>query len=98
MNFSQLVSVSDKIKEYIASAVYDSSGKLLKDSMQIKTSGFITIDIVQLNDRHGIKTVQRILGNDSNDIIDEINCVWKYQDGKWQMVEAKGLKFGNLLY
>lgn len=98
LNFSQFVNVSNKSKEYIANAIYDNSGKMKKADMKVKTSGYITIDIVELNDRNGIKTVQRVLGMDNNDIIDEINCVWKYQDGKWQMVEAKGLKFGNLLY
>ena len=45
-----------------------------------------------------LKTKQRVITNDGKYIIDEICIIWKYEDGKWQIKEAVGLKLGNLLY
>ena len=36
--------------------------------------------------------------NQRNDLLDEIIVIWKYENGKWCVKEAKGSKVGNLLY
>lgn len=77
---------------------FEASGKLIKQNEKAKTTGYINIELVQLSDAMGIKTTQRIILKDKLNIIDEITAIWKYQDGKWQLKEASGLKQGNLLY
>lgn len=98
LNIDKELNLSNLSEKYIQSKIYNNSGKLCAENNKITTSGFIVTEIVKLNDRGGIRTIQRIYGIDENDIIDEIQITWKYYDGKWQMVEASGLKLGNLLF
>ena len=98
LNFEQTINLINQKDDLISRGFYEKSGKLKNNDNKIKNTGFIMIDTVKLNDRCGIRTTQNILGIDENDILDEIEVVWKYNDGKWQMVEARGLKLGNLLY
>lgn len=79
-------------------SVYEESGKLIVKDERPQTTGFINIELVQLSDAMGIKTTQRIIFGDKLNIIDEITCIFKYQDGKWQLKEATSTKMGNLLY
>ena len=53
---------------------------------------------MQLNEYYGIQTVQKIVGFNNDDLLDEITSVWKYENGKWNVKEAKGSVVGNLLY
>lgn len=78
--------------------VFEQSGKLIVKDKRPQTTGFTSIELVQLSDAMGIKTKQRIIFDDKLNIIDEITCIWKYQDGKWQLKEATSIKMGNLLY
>ncbi len=78
--------------------VYEESGKLIIKDERPQTTGFTNIELVQLSDAMGIKTTQRIIFGDKLNIIDEITCIFKYQDGKWQLKEATSQKMGNLLY
>ncbi len=98
LNWNGSLDLSSQKQDYINDSLYDDSGKLLDENKKIGTTGFVSVETVQLNDREGLRTLQRIIGNNDMDILDEIEAVWKYQDGKWQMVEVKGLKVGNLLY
>lgn len=79
-------------------SVYEESGKLIVKDERPQTTGFTSIELVQLSDAMGIKTTQRIIFGDKLNIIDEITCIFKYQDGKWQLKEATSTKMGNLLY
>ena len=91
--------MSNASKSLIENGVFDNSGKyLISDNSKIKTSGFVEFEFVQLTGSMGLKTKQRIITNDIKNIIDEISIIWKYEDGKWQIKEAIGLKLGNLLY
>lgn len=78
--------------------VFEQSGKFIMKDNRPQTTGFTNIELVQLSDAMGIKTTQRIIFNDNLNVIDEITCIWKYQDGKWQLKEASSIKMGNLLY
>ncbi|MBQ9267245.1 MAG: hypothetical protein IJ217_03065 [Clostridia bacterium] len=96
LNLSKVLDLPSE--NYVEASFYNNSGKLLSDKKSISTSGFTSIEVIKLNDRNGLRTLQRIYGMNDNDILDEIGTVWKYSEGKWQMVEVKGLKLGNLLY
>lgn len=98
LNVEKIFDISQSKEEYINNFIYDTSGKLIGDSKGIGETRFCKIEIIGLNDRSGVKATQKILGINENDILDEIEIVWKYQDGKWQIVEANGIKLGNLLY
>lgn len=92
------VDLLDKKNDYIASKKVDESGKVICQNKKVSTTGFITIEIVELNGQNGIQTTQRICAFDNNEIIDELTVIWKYENDKWQMKEAKGLRVGNLIY
>lgn len=98
LNVDKAIDISENEEEYKNTSLYNASGKLLSENKNVTTTPFCSVEVVSLNDRSGIKTTQRIYGINENNIIDEITVVWKYQDGKWQIVEAKGIKLGNLLY
>lgn len=98
LNVDKAIDISENEEEYKNTSFYNASGKLLSENKNVTTTPFCSVEVVSLNDRSGIKTTQRIYGINENNIIDEITVVWKYQDGKWQIVEAKGIKLGNLLY
>ena len=91
-----LASLSDILVE---NKVFDTSGKYIdNENNKIKTTDFVEVELVQLSGSMGIKTKQRIVTVDGKNIIEEISIIWKYEDGKWQIKEAIGLKLGNLLY
>lgn len=92
------IDLSDKKNDYIASKKIDESGKVICENRKVFTTGFITIDVVELNTQNGIQTTQRICAFDNNEIIDELTVIWKYENEKWQMKEAKGVRVGNLIY
>ena len=90
--------LKDRKENYVSNGFYDESGRILKDDNKITTSGFCRIDFVQLDGYFGIQTIQRIIGFNSDDLLDEVTVIWKYEDGKWMVKEAKGNNVGNLLY
>lgn len=92
------LNVEDRKVNYVSKGYYDESGRLLKENVKISTSGFSSVEIVQLDGYFGLQTTQRILGFDEDDLLEEIVSIWKYEDGKWKLKEAKGNKIGNLLY
>ena len=99
LNINKALDLSNASKSLIENGVFDNSGKyLISDNSKIKTSGFVEFEFVQLTGSMELKTKQRIITNDIKNIIDEISIIWKYEDGKWQIKEAIGLKLGNLLY
>lgn len=85
-------------EKYINAGFFDADGRVLGENKNITVTPFVSTELIALNDRQGIKTVQRIIGFDYLDILDEIEVVWKYEDGSWNIKEAKGKKLGNLLY
>lgn len=90
--------VQDRKVNYVSKGYYDESGRLLKEDAKITTSGFSSVEIVQLDGYFGLQTTQRIIGFDQDDLLEEIISIWKYEDGKWKLKESKGNKIGNLLY
>lgn len=97
VNIEKIIDLSKQSAEYIENGLFDKSGKLIKNN-KISYSHFTNIEVVELNDRGGIRTVQQIYGLNENDVLDEVGIIWKYNDGKWQMVEANSIRLGNLLY
>ena len=99
LNINKELDIKDNSSNLIENGVFDGSGKFLNsDTAKIKTTGFIEFEFVQLSNSMGIKTKQRIITQDKKNIVDEITIIWKYEEGKWQIKEASGLKLGNLLY
>ncbi len=92
------VDLNDRKENYITNGFFDESGRLLKTESKISTTPFCRIEFVQLNEYYGIQTVQKIVGFNNDDLLDEITSVWKYENGKWNVKEAKGSVVGNLLY
>lgn len=88
--------LADKKEELIKNKKIDESGKIIYENKKIITSGFKTLEIVELNGQKGIQTTQIIYAFDRNEIVDEITAIWKYENGKWQIKEARGMKVGNL--
>lgn len=90
--------LEDYKENYISSGFFAENGKLLSDKKKITTSNFTEIELIELSKSFGIKTKQKIKGFDNLDILDEIEVLWKYENGRWIPCEANSLKHGNLLY
>lgn len=90
--------LNDRKENYMTKKLYDDAGRLLNTEQKPTITRFMNVETVQLNDRLGVKTTQKICGLDELDIIDEIEVIWKYENEKWEIKEAKGVKIGNLLY
>ncbi len=98
INFERNIEINDKRENYITGGFYDESGRVTGSKNNITTSGFVNVEFVELNDAYGLKTTQRIKGFDNLDILDQVEVIWKYENGSWNIKEAKGEKLGNLLY
>lgn len=99
LNINKELDLKNNSEKLIENGVFDKSGKYLdKSDFKIKTTNFTEVEFVQLTGSMGIQTKQRIITNDNQNIIDEISIIWKYEEGKWQIKEAKGIRLGNLLY
>jgi hypothetical protein len=98
LNKEITIDLLDRKENYILKKFYDDAGRLLVAEAKISTEPFGAIEKVELNDRFGIRVVQKIVGFDKVDIIDEVESIWKFENGKWQVKEVKGLKLGNLLF
>lgn len=98
LNVNNIIDLQNEKETYINKKIFDASGKLIEKEIKPKTTGFINVELIKLSDYTGLKTTQRIIIKDKLNIIDEITIVWKYQDGKWQIKEATGIRQGNLLY
>lgn len=98
LNVNNIIELQNEKDVYVKDKIFEESGKLIDKQVIPKTTGFVNMEVVELSDRYGIRTTQRIIVNDKMNIADEITVIWKYQDGKWQIKEAKGLRQGNLLY
>ncbi len=92
------VDLSDKKQDYLQTKKVDESGKIICENKKIMTTGFTNVELVTINEQKGIQTTQRICAFEEKEIIDELTVIWKYEDGKWQMKEAKGIKVGNLMF
>ena len=90
--------LQDRKENYVTNGFFDESGRLLKTDTKIITSNFCNVEFIQLDGYLGIQTMQRIIGFDNDDLLDELIVIWKYENGKWSVKEAKGNKVGNLLY
>ncbi len=90
--------LQDRKQNYITKLFFDDAGRLLKSDAKVTTTSFCKIEFVQLDGYYGIQTSQRIIGFDKDDLLDEITVIWKYENGKWNVKEAKGNLVGNLLY
>lgn len=99
LNVNKELDLKNASNSWVENGVFEQSGKCIaNDNLKIKTTSFIEIEFVQLTGSMGIKTKQRVVTSDNKNIIEEINLIWKYEEGKWQIKEAVGVKLGNLLY
>ena len=98
LNKELYVDLADRKTALIESKKIDESGKIISENKKVITSGFKTLEIVELNGKNGIQTTQMITAFDNTEIVDELTVIWKYEDGKWQIKEARGTKVGNLIY
>lgn len=92
------IDLNDRKENYITNGFYDESGRVLKPDAKICTSNFISMEFVELDGYYGIQTIQRLIGFNDEDILDEIAVIWKYENGKWVAKEAKGNTIGNILW
>ena len=90
--------LSSRKENYVTNCFYDESGRLLKTDAKITTTNFVSLEFVQLDGCYGIQTVQRIVGFNNEDLLDEIITIWKFENGKWSAKESKGNMIGNILY
>ena len=97
-NKEVVLDLSDRKENYVTSCFYDESGRLLKTGAKITTTNFVSLEYVQLDGCYGIQTVQRIVGFNNEDLLDEIITIWKFENGKWCAKESKGNMIGNILY
>ena len=88
--------LSDQKDEYIKLNKIDESGKVICEDKKIKTSEFTMVEIVELENQSGLQTTQIITAFDTNEIIDEIRAVFKYENGKWKLKDITSAKSGNL--
>jgi len=99
LNINKELDLKNASNSWVENGVFEQSGKcVINDNFKIKTTGFVELEFVQLTGSMGLKTKQRIITADYKNIIEEINLIWKYEEGKWQIKEAIGVKLGNLLY
>lgn len=99
LNINKEIDLSKMSEILTANGLFESSGKCIEnENNKIKTTGFIELEFVQLTGSMGLKTKQRIITADNKNIIEEFSIIWKYEEGKWQIKEAIGVKLGNLLY
>lgn len=98
LNKNEKLDLKDRKDNYITNNFYDEAGRILKSDAKINTTSFKSVEFVQLNGYYGIQTTQKILGFNNDDLLDEIITVWKFEEGKWQIKEARGNVLGNLLY
>ena len=98
IGFETNIDLKDKKENYVSSGFYNDNGKLVSDKKDIRMSSFIDVEMIELNNQYGIKTSQYLKGFDNLDILDQINIIWKYENGEWKIKEAEGEKLGNLLY
>ena len=99
LNINKELDLQNSSNKWIENGVFEQSGKcVVNDNFKIKTTSFVEIEFVQLTGSMGIKTKQRIITGDNKNLIEEINLIWKYEEGEWQIKEAIGVKLGNLLY
>ena len=98
LNKELYLDLADKKEDLKNKKYIDESGKVICENKKIKTSSFLSIEQIKINDENAIQTTQIITAFDTNEIIDEITAIWKYENGKWQIKEAKGTKMGNLIY
>ncbi|MBQ9279831.1 MAG: hypothetical protein IJ215_02120 [Clostridia bacterium] len=92
------IDIKDYKDSYMNNGFYDADGRVLSENKNITSGNFVEVELVQLNGQYGIKTVQRIKGFDNLDILDEIEVLWKYEGGNWNIKEANSKRLGNLLY
>ena len=97
-NYKKTYDLKENKRNYISSGFFAENGKLLSKNVSIKSSGFTSVEFVTLSNSYGIKTKQLIKGFDNLDVLDEVQVLWKYENGKWIPCEAISAKFGNLLY
>lgn len=90
--------LKDRKENYVTNGFYDESGRILKDDCKITTTNFVRVEYVQLDGYYGLQTTQRIVGFNDDDLLDEITVIWKYENGKWAVKEAKGIGIGNILF
>lgn len=98
INYNREIDLKDKKQNYVTSGFYNENGKLASDKKDISLSGFTKVEMIELNNQYGIKTSQYLKGFDNLDILDQINIIWKYENGEWKIKEAEGENLGNLLY
>ena len=97
-NKETVLTLMNRKENYVENGFYDTSGRMLKKDVTIRTTPFVHIEMVQLDGYYGIQTTQRLLGFNEEDLLDEITVIWKYENKKWVAKEARGNVIGNILY
>lgn len=83
------LNLNSQKEELITNKIIDESGKVISENNKVNTTAFKTVDVIGINDKNGIQTTQLIVASESKKIIDEITIIWKYENNKWQIKEAK---------
>ncbi len=85
----------DMKEQFIQAGKINESGKIICEEKSVNTTPFVSIENILLNHQTGMKTIQRIVAFPEKMILDEITTIWKYDNGKWQVVETKGNRVGT---
>lgn len=91
---SIFLDLENKKDFYIQSAVYDESGKLLKEVKPISYP-FTILEPIVVNNVYELKGIQRIMGAYGADGIGNIYSRWRYEDGQWKI---KRIEVSSVLF
>ena len=84
------VDLSDMKTLLLENGKINDSGKMIAAEKTVTTTAFFSVENITLNNQSGLQTTQRIVAFPEKLILDEIKTIWKYENGKWQVVETKG--------
>ncbi|RFU60571.1 hypothetical protein [Peribacillus glennii] len=84
-----VMDVSDRKKDYIRIGLYQKNGKL-NEPTEVMVDPYSLLDIAEFPDkRKGLRGVQRVSGAYHADSLADVYSKWEYQDGNWQLLQAK---------
>ncbi len=96
MSLETDIDLNDCKEDFVSRGKANSSGKILTSDKSVNSTGICSMELVNLYEQKGIMNSQKMVVFSDDIMIDEIQALWKYVDGKWQIVEAKTNRLGVL--
>jgi hypothetical protein len=91
LNKKAVLDISANKKEYVKLKIYNQNGALVKRSLiRPYTNPFSKLEPVDYNNdgKYELKGIQRVVGANNADKISELESIWSYRKGKWNLIEA----------